>query len=614
MAKSALSETHTKTFHSRMIIIIGIAATFLAIIITSTGMLSGLESRSVDWRFKARGVRKPTAPVVIVSIDDDSFARMPERWTWPRNFYGKAVDNLKKWGAKVIGFDVIYSEPTARNPKEDKTFGDAIKKAGNIILGTAVLYEEDAKSEKRKAILPIPVLKSGAYDTGLIQHAFDEDTIIRRSSMVADDGSTRFYSLSLLAAGLYSGLKKESMQVGKEEIKWGKYDIPISADGMMRVNFAGPAGTFNTVSFYKVYFGEDVNPEQFKGKIVLVGSTADLLHDVFVTPFSSYGEKMPGVEIHANVINTIMNGLYIKRTDALTGFLLLLGIGILTCFMIFRIQAWQGMIVVAIEMLVYVFITRYMFETRNYLMDFVNPIFCMLFCYLSISTYKVGVEEREKHKIKNIFSKYVSDVLVEELLRSPELKLGGEKKEITVLFSDIRGFTTMSEKMQPEEVVHILNEYLSEMTEAIFVNKGTLDKFVGDAVMALFNTPAPLKDHALCAVRTAFLMKKKLAALNEKWIKEGKHPLKIGIGINTGEAIAGNMGSMKRMEYTVIGDTVNLASRLESATKGLGAEILISDHTYEQVKDHVRVKRFDNITVKGKEELLTVYDVVELLP
>jgi adenylate cyclase len=242
----------------------------------------------------------------------------------------------------------------------------------------------------------------------------------------------------------------------------------------------------------------------------------------------------------------------------------------------------------------------------------VNPIFSMVFCYLAISTYKVGVEEREKRKIKNIFSKYLSSNVVEELIKSEDIKLGGERKEITVLFSDIRDFTSMSEKLTPEEVVSMLNEYLSEMTDIIFANKGTLDKFIGDAVMAVFGSPIFLADHAQRAVRTAVMMIKRLNELNEKWVKEGKRTLKIGIGINSGEVIAGNMGSLKRMEYTVIGDNVNLASRLESMNKELGTEILISENTYKEVKDIVKVRKFENIKIRGKEESITVYEVLDM--
>jgi adenylate cyclase len=321
---------------------------------------------------------------------------------------------------------------------------------------------------------------------------------------------------------------------------------------------------------------------------------------------------MPGVEIHANVINTIFSGQYLKRMDAVSGLFLVFFIGILTSFLIFNIKAWHGLIVVALEIIVYFFISTYLFNFNNYIIDFVNPVFSIVFCYLTISTYKVGVEEREKRKIKNIFSKYLSSNVVEELIKSEDIKLGGERKEITVLFSDIRNFTAMSEKLTPEEVVSILNEYLSEMTEAIFTYGGTLDKFIGDAVMAIYGTPRFQKDHALRAVKTGFLMLKKLYQLNNKWEKEGKQKFNIGIGINTGIAVAGNMGSMKRMEYTVIGDTVNLASRLESLNKELDTQFLISESTYEQIKDFVQVKKYEDISIKGKQEKINVYEVIKL--
>jgi adenylate cyclase len=210
-----------------------------------------------------------------------------------------------------------------------------------------------------------------------------------------------------------------------------------------------------------------------------------------------------------------------------------------------------------------------------------------------------------------MFSKYVSEAVVNEMLRRSEIKLGGEKQELTVLFCDIRGFTSMSEKLPPEEVVKILNEFLSAMTDIIFKNRGTLDKFMGDAVMAVFGAPVFFKDHALCAVRTAFMMKGKLNELNEKWKKQGRPMLAVGMGINTGEAIAGNMGSIRRVEYTVIGDTVNLASRLESLNKELNTEILMSEATYSVVKDNIRAKEYKDIKIKGKEKNIKVYEAIE---
>lgn len=615
-----------KKQHKRIIFFIGIIATIFAIIITSTGLFRTLESRSIDWRFNLRGKILPTSPVVIVAIDDSSFANMPERWTWPRTFYAKIVENLKKWGAKAIVFDMVFSEPTTKNPEEDKIFAESIKKAGNVILGLAILQENIGKGMTTRILYPIKELKEAAFDLGLVHHRFSEtDSHIRETYLFLKSGDEFFYSMSLKAIGLYKGLRTEDLKIENDRLVWENMNIPLYKGNLCIINFLGHAGTFDVIPFYKVYYGKDINTKIFKDKIVLIGSTSELLHDVFLTSFSMSEielpnggtEKttvmMPGVEIHANVINTIFSDKYIKRMSPVSGLLLVLAIGILTSFLLFNIKAWHGLIVAFFEILLYFLTATYLFNSHNYIIDFVNPVFSVVFCYLAISTYKVGVEEREKRKIKNIFSKYLSSNVVEELIKSEDIKLGGERKEITVLFSDIRGFTSISEKLIPEEVVSILNEYLSEMTDAIFINGGTLDKFIGDAVMAIFGTPKFQKDHALRAVKTGFLMLKKLNILNEKWEKQGKQKFKIGIGINTGIAVAGNMGSLKRMEYTVIGDTVNLASRLESLNKELDTQFLISESTYKLVKDFVRVKKHENTSIKGKQERIDVYEVIDFL-
>lgn len=619
-------EEKFKKQHKRIILVIGVIATIFAIIITSTGLFETLESRSIDWRFNLRGKIEPTAPVVIVAIDDSSFANMPERWTWPRTFYARIVENLKKWGARAIVFDMVFSEPTTKNPKEDKIFADAVKKAGNVILGLAILQENIGKGMTTRILYPIKELKDAAFDMGLVHHRFSEtDSHIRETYLLLKSGDEIFYSMSLKAIGLYYGLKTEDLKISRDNLRWADMNIPLYKGNSCIINFMGPSGTFKTVPFYQVYYGKDINTNIFKDKIVLIGSTSELLHDVFLTSFSISEIELPnggtekttvmmsGVEIHANVINTIFSNQYLKRMGPVTGLLLVMAIGILTSFLLFNIKAWHGLIVAVFEILIYFLIATYLFNSHNYIVDFVNPVFSIVFCYLAISTYKVGVEEREKRKIKNIFSKYLSSNVVEELIKSEDIKLGGERKEVTVLFSDIRDFTSMSEKLTPEEVVTILNEYLSEMTDAIFSNGGTLDKFIGDAVMAIFGTPRFQKDHALRAVKTGFLMLKKLELLNEKWKKQGKQQFKIGIGVNTGIAVAGNMGSLKRLEYTVIGDAVNLASRLESLNKELDTQFLISESTYELVKDFVRVRKYENIFIKGKQEKIDVYEVLDFL-
>ena len=601
-----------KKTHRRNIILIGILATVLSMLISRVGFFNNIEDRSIDWRFKARGKVKIVAPVVIVAIDDESFSQMPERWTWPRNFYAKAVRNLKKWGAKVVAFDVVYSEPTSSKPKEDEAFSQAIKEVNNIVLGMRFLFTSDDKGDRTRLELPIEKFRKYTRAVGLVHHVFDPDTHIRSSYIRLDYSGQKFFSLAMETLGVYYGITDRVKNMNYRELKWGNLNIPLYKGNEIIINYVGPPGSFETVPFYRVYNEAGIKPEMFKDKIVLIGSTAEILHDVFITPFSESGNMMPGVEIHANVINTIMLNSFMSKMNNWEAFWVVLGIGILTSFFIFGIGTMPGLAVVLVEIAAYIFFARYLFDNNNYIISMVDPIFTMALCYLSMSTYKVTVEEREKKKIKDTFSRYVSSNLVDELLNS-EIKLGGEKKEITILFSDIRGFTSMSEKMQPEEVVGILNEYLTEMTDTIFKNNGTLDKFIGDAVMGLFGTPAYYPDHALRAVKTAFMMKGKLNELNERWKSQGRHTLRIGIGINTGDVIAGNMGSLKRMEYTVIGDAVNLASRLESLNKDLGTEIIISSSTYEQVKDHVKVKKFTDIKVKGKEEFLTVYEALELI-
>ena len=601
-----------KKTHHRNIILIGLLATVLSMVISRVGFFNNLGDRSIDWRFKARGKVKIVAPVVIVAIDDESFSQMPERWTWPRNYYATAIKNLKKWGAKVITFDMLFSEPTSSKPKEDEAFSKAIKEVDDVVLGMGVLFTTNERGEKTRLELPIDKFRNYVRSIGLIHHVFAPDMHIRESYIRLDYEGKKYFSLALETLGVYYGITDQVKNMNTRELKWGDLNIPLYNGNEIIINFAGPPGSFETVSFYKVYNEKGIKPETFRNKIVLIGSTADILHDVFITPFSEFGSMMPGVEIHANVINTIMLNSFMSKMNNWESFWLVLGIGILTCFSLFGIGTMPGLAVAVAEIIAYIFFARYLFDKNNYIISLVDPVFTVVLCYLSMSTYKVTIEEREKKKIKEVFSRYVSSNLVEELLNR-EIKLGGEKKEITILFSDIRGFTSMSEKMQPEEVVGILNEYLTEMTDTIFKNDGTLDKFIGDAVMGLFGTPAFFPDHALRAVKTAFMMKGKLIELNQRWLSQGRHTLKIGIGINTGDVIAGNMGSLKRMEYTVIGDAVNLASRLESLNKDLGTEIIISSSTYEQVKDHVRVKKFTDIKVKGKEEFLTVYELLELI-
>lgn len=292
-------------------------------------------------------------------------------------------------------------------------------------------------------------------------------------------------------------------------------------------------------------------------------------------------------------------------------FLIFLLLPLLIGQLTIKLKPIRGLFALVGLAVAYLLISIWMFISYRLLVPVVNPLLVAAITYLMVVVYLLVTEERHSRFIKGMFSRYVSPKVVEELVKDPnaELKLGGNKQVVTVLFSDIRGFTTLSEELTPEAVVEKLNEYFQTWTDIIFKHDGTVDKFIGDAVMAIFGAPMAHPDDAARAVRAAWDMREALEKLNERWKEQGRRTLNIGVGINTGEAIVGNMGSHQAMGYTVIGDTVNLASRLESKTKDLGAFLLISETTYAAVKDLVEVETFSDVTVKGKSKALSVFAV-----
>jgi adenylate cyclase len=345
-------------------------------------------------------------------------------------------------------------------------------------------------------------------------------------------------------------------------------------------------------------------------KIVLIGATAIGIYDLRVTPFSN---NMAGVEKHASVVDNILHGDFLRRSNA-NVLLLIFLFAVVLGVALPRLGAGAGAAVFLALFAGYLGFVYYLFVAKGIWFNLVYPASALFFSYTSQTAYRFFMEERRARDIRRMFSSYVSKRIVDELIRDPsKTKLGGDRKEITVLFSDIRGFTTFSEKHEPEEVVSLLNEYLGAMTAIVFEHEGTLDKFVGDAIMALWGAPVGQPDHAERAVRCALAMIGKLKELQAKWTAEGKYVIDIGIGINTGDMVVGNMGAEgKKMDYTVIGDNVNLGARLESLTRKYNNHIIISEYTYAKVKDVVQANELDSVTVKGKEKPVVVYDLVGL--
>ena len=462
------------------------------------------------------------------------------------------------------------------------------------------------------AVTNLMPLSRAAENSGYFNAQPDSDGSIRWSPLVIKFGENYYASLSLSILLQYLDWPMLSLNMadfGVEGVKLGQILIPTDESGRMLINYMGPARTFPHYSVSDV-FNNRLPPENLRNKIVIVGATATGIYDLRVTPFSAV---YPGVEIHATVIDNILHQNFLQHS-AWTSFLDVCNIilfGFIMGIAVPRLRAVQGMLLALGLMVAFVIINTAIFSRFNTWLNMVYPVLTMATVYLGITVYRYVTEEREKKKIRGAFQYYLTASVINEMLKDPtKLKLGGDKKDLSVLFSDIRGFTTVSEKLTPEELVHLLNEYLTVMTDIVFKYDGLLDKYMGDAIMAVFGAPLDQPDHALRACRTALGMMAELGVLQKKWLAEGRPVLNIGIGINTGEMVVGNMGSQMRFDYTVMGDSVNLGSRLEGINKEYGTNIVISEFTQSSVKDALFCRELDSVRVKGKKLPVRIYELI----
>jgi adenylate cyclase len=460
----------------------------------------------------------------------------------------------------------------------------------------------------------LEILTRAADSSGYFNMVPDHDGVVRSMPLIFKCGEDIFTPLSVQAVWQYLDRPQLMVKVadyGIESIRMGKAFIPTGESGQMLINYLGPEKTFPHYSITDILRGEF--PEgAFQGRIVLVGATAVGLFDLRNTPVSVSGEY-PGLEVHATVVDNILKGnfLHIPEWAKIYGLLAIVVLGMLTGLVAPRLGAMKGALFAAGLFVLYIVATRWFFIHFGLWVNIVYPLLALVLFYTSSTIYRYLTEERERKKIKGAFTYYVSSSVVNEMLKNPDkLKLGGDKRDLSVLFSDIRGFTTMSEGLAPEDLVHLLNEYLTVMTDIVFKYEGTLDKYMGDAIMAIYGAPLDQTDHPYRACYSALEMMEELRKLNEKWIREGKRPLDIGIGINTGMMMVGNMGSEQRFDYTVMGDAVNLGSRLEGANKSYNTNILISEFTYERVKDEFICMELDSVKVKGKTLPVSIYQLV----
>lgn len=621
-----------KKFKLVHILLISFAVFLVALLISSTGALESLELKTVDWRFSFRGpISVEDSPIIILTIDDESYNGLPDRWPWPRSYYARVIENLNKAGAAVIGLDVILDVPDSQNPENDSMLASSIMEYDNVVLTGKIEHSGGRHYTAHSYVVePMPLLmESSDSSWGLGSIQIDEDGFYRRYTIAQEHREKLLpsFALAVLKKYNYYG-DEETLNETNTGYQYGDYNIVTYDESSILINFAGPEGTFPSYSFISViddstfflgeedldYFEDLLLEGVFQDKIILIGSTVAELHDNFPTPFLGFKgqpKEMPGVEIHANAINTILNNLYISQPNYFLYLLIVLLLVFLVQFLSLRFSTVLSSILTVVIILLYIGTQFFLFNKFFLVIGMVLPTIAIFLSYVSNNIYQYILTQKEKQMIMGAFERYVPEKVVRELLDHPEkLTLGGEERYMSVLFSDIADFTSISETMTPPELVHLINEYLTEMTDVILDHDGIIDKYVGDAIMAEFGAPVFYEEHALNACLAALHMQSQLAELSKKLEKENKPVLKSRIGINTGNMVVGNMGSNKVFNYTVMGDEVNLASRLEGANKIFGTYIMISENTYNAVKDKLDTRPLDMIRVKGKEKPVKVFELM----
>jgi adenylate cyclase len=489
----------------------------------------------------------------------------------------------------------------------DKAFAASIRAAGNVILNGQKSTIVQAGFSSETLGQPLPVLRDAMAGFGISNVAPDVDGAVH-AILAWDTASDQlYYSWPIVVQALYTGVPLDPNPT-RSAVTLGSQTIPL--DGrFIRVNYAGPEGSIPTYSALQVVNG-DLPLDTFKDKVIFIGATTESLHDTYPTPFD-FTNPTPGVEIMANVFNTLYTRQFVARLPVAVSLLSILVAGLLALALtlIRRPGAAIGALLGLMAAYAVVWLLVFLFaRVEGPLMI---PEITLFVGFVTPSLERAVSEELEKRRVRGIFELFISPEMVGQLIDQGIEAMRGKRSELTILFSDIRGFTTMSEKMTPEELVDLLNEYLGAMTDVIHKNGGTVDKYEGDLIMAFFGAPVAYPDHTQRAVQTSIEMRQELDRLRQKWAAEGKpSKLEMGIGLNTGEVFVGLVGSGKRVNYTVMGDAVNLASRLQDLTKELQWPLLISEFTYEKIKNDFDAEFAEARLVKGKTVPVGIYKVL----
>jgi adenylate cyclase len=607
-----------------------------AIDLVNLPFVHNVDLKMKDLRLLLRGPLRPPSSVVIVAIDNKSVKEIG-RWPWSRETIGDLIRGMAGYGVKVAALDVVFSE--TQNHASDAALAESIALSGNVVAGHFFRNEihpidpevlAQIQSSKIRQLLidsgvtSVPLIEyanmdaniatigQGALSYGFFNVISDTDGLFRQLPLLMLFKGDIYPSMVLQALQQYT---HETAQVsvgssGVRAIRLGKYAIPSNNEGELSLNYYGPGGSIKTYSAVDV-IKKRLPPDELQGKLAFAGFTEIGIYDVRPTPFDSI---LPGVEIHATAAaNTLEQRFVIHNSSTILMERVLLFLLPLVLAFLLGLAPSATVGFLAGTGLSFFCLAANFLLFRRYLFDLslLSPLMALGLTTVGSEIYRSLVVDRKGRYMKKAFSNYVSADLVAQIMKNPDsLKLGGEKREISILFSDIRGFTSLSEKMSPEALVQVLNEYLNPMTQIVLEERGTLDKYIGDAVMAIYNAPLDVADHADHACRSALKMMVKLAELNRSFTERGIQTIDIGIGINTGDAVVGNMGAAMRFDYTAIGDNVNLASRLEGLNKMYGTHIIVSQSTKLLAGSDLSFREIDLVAVKGKQQPVPIYELM----
>jgi adenylate cyclase len=623
---------------------VGVAVFLVILVLHASDRLWIAELKTLDHRFQQyadpASARKD---IVLVAVDEPSLETFG-RWPWPRDRHGYMTHYLKQAGARAIVFDILFLEPDDSAEEFDQAFADETRAAGNVFLSyllqkspgpspsptilkkIAIPVQAEESRERTLARpeqgvkLPIPLLADAARGMGYINLFPDHDGITRRLPLLITTGEPHSAFLHLAGAVARDLLNADGATFRSSSLQLGTAAIPLTKQSDLILDWHGTLkqqayASYSAGAVLKAFSemqqgkAPSLDPALFKDKIVFIAGTAAGTYDLRVTPLSP---ATPGVLIHMTALDNILRGRYMQPAPyaAFAGTTLLLCLLTAWSFMLVESQVLKFSLIFGLAA-AYYGVVVHAFTSHGLWLEVAFPEGAIAATFALAASVEYLTEGRQRRALRAVFDKYMAPEVVDELMRDPAaIKLGGERKELTVLFSDVAGFTSISERLQPEGLVELLNEYLSAMTDIILRHRGNVNKYLGDGIMAIFGAPRNEPSHATLACYTAIESQEALSKLRAEWKAKGHPEISARIGINTGQLVVGNMGSQARMEYTVMGDSVNLASRLEGANKFYSTLILLGPRTYELAKEDIEAREVDLLRVKGKQAPVVVYELL----